>query len=46
MLRINDDKLTLQKQVVELTEKKQERFEILIQSLIDSGQLKAEPLRS
>ena len=64
MLSIDNDKLTLQKQVVELTEKsreenyvikgklqekddqintlmkKQERFEVLLQSLIDSGQLK------
>ena len=64
MLTINDDKLTLQKQVLELKEKskdndyiikaklqekenqidtlikKQEQFEVLIQSLIDSGQLK------
>ncbi|MFZ0221215.1 MAG: hypothetical protein WAM42_05905, partial [Candidatus Nitrosopolaris sp.] len=65
MLGIDNDKLTLHKQVVELTEKsreenyvikgklqekddqintlmkKQERFELLLQSLIDSGQLKA-----
>jgi hypothetical protein len=64
MLSIDNDKLTLQKQVVELTEKsreenyvikgklqekddqidalikRQEHFELLLQSLIDSGQLK------
>jgi len=64
MLSIDNDKLTLQKQVSELTEKskeenyvirgklqekddqinplmkKQEQFEVLLQSLIDSGQLK------
>jgi hypothetical protein len=64
MLSIDNDKLNLQKQVVELTEKgreenyvikgklqekddqiktlmkKQDHFEVLLQSLIDKGQLK------